>query len=41
MNIWHDIARDRIKEDDFFAVVEITKGSKMKYELVKETGFLV
>ena len=41
MNIWHDIARNRIKEDDFYAVVEITKGSKMKYELDKETGLLV
>ncbi len=41
MNIWHNIARDRIKEDDFYAVVEITKGSKMKYELDKETGLLV
>lgn len=41
MNIWHDIARDRIKENDFYAVVEITKGSKMKYELDKETGLLV
>ena len=41
MNIWHNIARDRIKSDDFYAVVEITKGSKMKYELDKETGLLV
>ena len=41
MNIWHDIARSRIKADDFYAVVEITKGSKMKYELDKETGLLV
>ena len=41
MNIWHVIARDRIKEEDFYAVVEITKGSKMKYELDKETGLLV
>lgn len=41
MNIWHNISRDRIKKDDFFAVVEITKGSKMKYELDKETGLLV
>lgn len=41
MNIWHDISRDRIKSDDFYAVVEITKGSKMKYELDKETGLLV
>lgn len=41
MNIWHNIARNRIKSDDFYAVVEITKGSKMKYELDKETGLLV
>lgn len=41
MNIWHNIARNRINADDFFAVVEITKGSKMKYELDKETGLLV
>ena len=41
MNIWHDISRSRINSDDFFAVVEITKGSKMKYELDKETGLLV
>lgn len=41
MNIWHDIARNRISSGDFYAVVEITKGSKMKYELDKETGLLV
>lgn len=41
MNIWHDISRSRINKDDFFAVVEITKGSKLKYELDKETGLLV
>ena len=41
MNIWHNIERNRIKADDFYAVVEITKGSKMKYELDKETGLLV
>lgn len=40
MNIWHDISRTRINADDFYAVVEITKGSKMKYELDKETGLL-
>ena len=26
MNIWHDISADRIKKDDFIAVVEIEKG---------------
>ena len=41
MNIWHDISRTRINADDFYAVVEITKGSKMKYELDKETGLPV
>ena len=40
MNIWHDIARNRISSGDFYAVVGITKGSKMKYELDKETGLL-
>ena len=40
MNIWHDINRDRIKNDAFDVVIEISKGSKMKYELDKETGML-
>ncbi len=40
MNIWHDINKDRIKPDDFFAVIEIEKGSKKKYELDKETGLI-
>ncbi|MCL2024094.1 MAG: inorganic diphosphatase [Oscillospiraceae bacterium] len=41
MNIWHDISQDRIKPEDFIAVVEVEKGSKMKYELDKETGMLI
>jgi len=40
MNIWHDMNPERIKADDFFAVIEIEKGSKKKYELDKETGLL-
>ncbi len=40
MNIWHDINPKRIKDDDFFAVIEITKGGKTKYELDKDTGLL-
>lgn len=40
MNIWHDISPNRIKKDDFFAVIEIPQGSKAKYELDKETGLL-
>ena len=40
MNIWHDIAKERINKDDFIAVIEISKGGKNKYELDKETGML-
>ena len=40
MNIWHDISADRIKKDDFIAVVEIEKGGTNKYELDKATGLL-
>jgi len=40
-NIWHDISPKRIHADDFICVVEISKGSKKKYELDKETGFLI
>ena len=41
MNIWHDISPNRITKENFFAVIEIQKGSKMKYELDKKTGFLL
>lgn len=40
MNIWHDIKPEKITRKRFDAVIEISKGSKMKYELDKETGFL-
>lgn len=40
-NIWHDISPKRIKSQDFICVVEISKGSKKKYELDKESGFLM
>ncbi len=40
-NIWHDISPKRINAEDFICVVEIPKGSKNKYELDKETGFLM
>ena len=40
MNLWHDIRPERVKDDDFIAVIEIKKGSKNKYELDKETGAL-
>lgn len=40
MNIWHDIAPSRISPADFMAVIEISRGSKVKYEMDKETGLL-
>lgn len=40
-NIWHDINPERIKKDDFVAMIEISKGSRQKYELDKESGMLI
>ncbi len=40
-NIWHDISPKRISPQDFICVVEISKGSKKKYELDKETGMII
>lgn len=40
MNIWHDINPEKITPEKFTAVIEISKGSKSKYELDKETGLL-
>ena len=40
MNIWHDISPKAINNEKFTAVVEIPKGSKVKYELDKATGLL-
>jgi inorganic pyrophosphatase len=40
-NIWHDISPERITPEDFICVIEISKGSKKKYELDKETGYLM
>lgn len=41
MNIWHDIAAERVNPQDFYAVIEIPKGCKVKYELDKATGMLL
>lgn len=41
MNIWHDINSERINCEDFIAVIEISKGSKTKYEMDKETGLII
>jgi inorganic pyrophosphatase len=37
---WHDIAIEEPVEESFPAVIEIPKGSKVKYELDKTTGLL-
>lgn len=39
-NIWHDISPKRIDPENFYAVIEIGKGSKIKYELDKDTGLI-
>ena len=39
-NIWHDMNPKRITPRDFECVIEITKGSKKKYELDKACGLL-
>lgn len=40
-NIWHDVYPERIKPNDFLCVIEIPKGSRKKYELDKETGYII
>ena len=40
-NIWHSMPENRINPDDFICVIEISKGSKKKYELDKETGYII
>ena len=39
--IWHAMNPERVTTDEFMAVIEISKGSKKKYELDKETGLLM
>lgn len=41
MNIWHDMPAERITPESFEAVIEISKGSNMKYEIDKTTGMLM
>ncbi len=38
-NLWHDV--DRKKVDEFNVIIEIPKGSRVKYELDKETGLIM
>lgn len=37
---WHDVAIGEKAPKEFYAVIEIPKGSKVKYELEKKTGLL-
>lgn len=41
MNVWHDISPKRIQPNDFEVCIEIESGSKVKYELDKETGLMM
>lgn len=41
VNAWHDIENKGKPEEGFKCVIEISKGSKTKYELDKETGMLM
>ena len=38
---WHDVPVGEEAPEEFNALIEITKGSKVKYELDKETGLLM
>jgi inorganic pyrophosphatase len=38
---WHDVPIGESAPEEFNAIVEIPKGSKVKYELDKETGMLL
>lgn len=40
-NIWHDMDPKRIRPESFVAVIEITEGSKKKYELDKDSGLII
>ncbi len=41
MNVWHDLSENRVSKDSFIVCIEISKGSKKKYELDKETGLII
>ena len=40
-NVWHNVNPERIRKDNFLAVIEISKGGRNKYELDKETGMII
>ena len=38
--IMHELSKDRVTPEKFTAIIEIPKGSKVKYEIDEETGLL-
>ena len=40
MNPWHNVKKEKITPSHFDACIEISKGSKNKYELDKDSGLL-
>lgn len=40
MSIWHDMDPKLVSVDEFMAVIEIPRNSKVKYEMDKKTGML-
>lgn len=40
MNVWHDLDKKFVTAQKFKVLIEISKGSKVKYELDKNTGLL-
>lgn len=39
--VWHSVNPKRVTAEEFIAVIEISRGSKKKYELDKETGLII
>lgn len=40
-NVWHSIDESRINDNEFIVCIEISKGTKSKYELDKDSGYLI
>ena len=39
--IWHSMDPKRVTSEEFIVYIEIAKGTKKKYEIDKETGFII
>lgn len=40
-NVWHDVSPGEKVPDEFRVIIEITKGSRNKYELDKKSGLII